>query len=140
MSNTERPQTYPCADCGTTGGHIVEGENLPMRTRSLCKVCYTHHHRAGTLDRYPPVPQFITRRGLRTRVPTERRRERVALINARVTWHERAPARKEGPALPEASIAAAEQAAEAWLNEHPHQVATWADEHFAAFVHRDYAA
>jgi hypothetical protein len=74
MSNTERPQTYPCADCGTTGGHIVEGENLPMRTRSLCKVCYTHHHRAGTLDRYPPVPQFITRRGLRTRFPTERRR------------------------------------------------------------------
>ena len=126
----------PCLDCGTTGGYGDVGSVRPERTRGLCKHCQNRHRRAGTIDQFPHTPGHVQRRGhRRTRLASERRREREAIIAARVAEHEGTAALlPHSPDNTARRLVWSERAARDWLRERPWQRAAWDDPRHATFA------
>lgn len=114
----------PCRDCATTGGYGDVGSTRPGRTRGLCKTCHTRHLRHGTVEQFPTVVTMLRRGGTRrVRLTSERRREKEAVIAARVAEHEGGiPLLPGDPFQVSLRTVGAERSARAWLRAHPEQV------------------
>lgn len=131
--------SLPCADCGTRGGHVPEGDKQPRRRRGLCDACYRWHLSARTLDRFPVVESYVTRSGKRTRIPSERRVERQEAIARRVALHETVGSVAPVPLVEGEAEAAtrtenAERTAAEWLTARTHQAAAWDRPDLQAFI------
>lgn len=114
----------PCRDCGTEGGYGDAGQQRAERTRGLCKNCASRHLRAGTIEQFPHVPSYLKRGGVRrTRLTSERRREKEAVIATRVAQHEGSiPLLPGDPFQVQLRRNGSERAAQAWLSKHPEQI------------------